>query len=48
MQAMLAPVHDERRLIAASVAASVALHAAALAFGPRVEPRASRSSRRRC
>ena len=33
---MLAPVHDERRLIAVSVAASVTLHAAALAFGPRV------------
>jgi periplasmic protein TonB len=36
MQAMLAPLHDERRLIAVSVVASVALHAAALALGPRL------------
>jgi protein TonB len=35
MQAMLTPPSDERRLIAASVAASVALHAAALALAPR-------------
>lgn len=38
MASAVAPAHGENRLIAASVAASVALHAAVLAFGPLARP----------